>query len=175
MTPLDAEKAFLVEPSLSMFRNTQVGTGVKIWGFTNIYDSKLGDDVFVGPFVEIGGAVIGDRTRISSHSYVCNNIEIGSDCFVAHGVAFCNDAFTAPAEYNHISEMQKEWKLKKTTVGNCVRIGSGAVIMAGITIGDHSVIGAGAVVTRNVGKCEIVAGVPARLIDTTSNPWEQFS
>ncbi len=88
---------------------------------------------------------------------------------------FCNDTFTKPSEYHHISELNQGWVSKGVKVGNFVRIGSNAVLMAGVEVGDHAVIGAGAVVTRNVGRCEIVAGVPARVIDTTSNPWEQFS
>lgn len=147
----------------------------KVMPFVNLYGCRLGEEVFVGPFVEIGKATIGDRTRISTHSYICDHVEIGHDCFISHLVGFCNDTFTQPIEYDHISEMQKLWVCKPTKVGNFVRIGTGAVILAGVSIGDHAIIGAGAVVIRDVGKCEVVAGVPARLIDTTSNPWEQFS
>ncbi len=176
MTPLGpCESEHFHSPELTLFRNTKLGEGVRIMGFTNIYDCDLGEGVFVGPFVELGGVIVGARTKISSHSYIPPGCELGTDCFVAHGVKFCNDTFTKPSEYHHISELNQGWVPKGVKVGSFVRIGSNAVLMAGVEIGDHAVIGAGAVVTRNVGRCEVVAGVPARVIDTTSNPWEQFS
>lgn len=161
--------------TFSNIARCQIGIHTKIVGWANLYDSEIGSFCLIGPFVEIGGAKIGDRTKVSSHCYIPPLTEIGNDCFISHGVKICNDTFTSPIQYDNISEMEKEWNPKGVKIGNCVRIGSNATIMAGVEVGDHSIIGAGAVVIRNVGKCEIVAGVPARMIDTTSNSWEQFS
>lgn len=165
----------ILHPHLSIVRACTIPDSCVVHAFVNMYETTLGEHVKVFPFVELGGCKIGDRTKISTHSYIPPHCEVGSDCFIAHGVKCCNDAFRSPLEYDHIDELSQEWKPRGVKIGNCVRIGSNAVIMAGVEIGDHAIIGAGAVVTRNVGAHEIVAGVPARLIDTTSNPWEQFS
>ena len=151
-------------PELSFSKNCQYGEGVIIMPFTNLYDSELGSDVFIGPFVEIGGAKIGARTKISSHSYICPLVEIGTDCFIAHGVKFCNDDFTSPPTYNNINEVSSGWSPLPTKVGNSVRIGSNCTILPGITIGDHAVIGAGSTVTKDVPAGEIWIGGAAHKI-----------
>jgi len=134
-------------------KNVKVGNGVTISHFTNLYGCELGDDVFVGPFVEIQSNVkIGRGTRVSSHSFICSSVEIGEDCFVAHGVMFTNDKFT---------EGREDWVERKTIIGNNVRIGSNATILP-VTIGDGAVIGAGAVVTKDVPAGKVVKGNPAR-------------
>ena len=144
-----------------LIRNCIVGLATKIMGFVNLYDSQIGHGCFIGPFVEIGGAIIGDRTKISSHTYICPHVTIGDDCFIAHGVMFTNDTFEAPATYDNISELAREWKPRTTTIGNSVRIGSGAIILP-VKIGDHAIIGAGSVVTRDVPAGAVVKGSPAR-------------
>ena len=109
---------------------------------------------FIGPFVEIQkDVVIGTNTRISSHSFICSNVEIGSDCFIAHGVMFINDKFDAPLE---------DWVSKKTIIGNNVRVGSNATILP-VNIGDGAIIGAGAVVTKDIPINAIVYGNPAKI------------
>ena len=152
-----------MEPKFSVITNSIIPPSAKIVGWANIYDSKLGEGVFVSPFVEIGGAVIGDRTRIGSHTYICPHVEIGTDCFIAHGVMFTNDTFEHPKKYDHIDGLRAAWTPKRTEIGNCVRIGSGCVILP-VKIGDHAIIGAGAIVTRDVKPGGIVAGNPARLM-----------
>lgn len=148
-------------PPFTQIRNSIIPRSVQIVGWANIYNAKLGEDVLVSPFVEIGGAVIGDRTRIGSHSYICPHVEIGTDCFIAHGVMFTNDSFTEPKSYRQIGELKAQWTPRPTVIGNCVRIGSGAVILP-VKIGNHAVIGAGAVVTRDVADGEVVMGTPAK-------------
>ena len=134
-------------------KNVKVGDNVTISHYTNLYGCELGDNVFVGPFVEIQSNVkIGKGTRISSHSFVCSSVEIGEDCFIAHGVVFTNDKFT---------EGREDWVERKTVVGNNVRIGSNATILP-VTIGDNAVIGAGAVVTKDVPAGVTVKGNPAK-------------
>lgn len=152
----------ITHPGLSTINRCTIPNSCIIRQFTNLYDCHLGEEVSVGPFVEIGGAEIGDRTIISSHSYICPGVRIGSDCFVAHGVMFTNDTFSHPRTYDHISQMRGEWVRRETEVGNCVRIGSGAVILCGIKIGNNAIIAAGAVVTRDVAAGETVIGVPAK-------------
>lgn len=125
----------------------------------NIYDCILGDDVFVGPFVEIQkGVIIGNGTKIQSHSFICELVTIGKNCTIAHGVMFINDPYKIgrPARGD-----RNQWL--PTVVGNQVTIGSNATILP-VTICDNVVIGAGSVVTRNIDSPGIYAGNPARLL-----------
>jgi acetyltransferase-like isoleucine patch superfamily enzyme len=137
------------------------GTGVTIVEPANLYGCTLGDDVFVGPFVEIQrGVIVGARTRVQSHSFICELVTIGDDCFIAHGVMFINDLF----ELGGPAKGRKDlWR--GTTIGNRVSIGSNATILP-VSICDGVVIGAGAVVTKSIDKPGIYAGNPARLLRT---------
>lgn len=142
-----------------VLRDLTLGLRVKIVEPANLYGCTLGDAVFVGPFTEIQSDVtIGARTRIQSHSFICSLVTIGSDCFIGHGVMFVNDAFEGggPAKGD-----QSKWRY--TRIGNKVSIGSNATILP-VTICDNAVIGAGAVVTRDITKAGIYAGNPARLL-----------
>jgi acetyltransferase-like isoleucine patch superfamily enzyme len=135
------------------------GTGVTIVEPANLYSCTLGDDVFVGPFVEIQrGVTVGARTRVQSHSFICELVAIGEDCFIAHGVMFINDLF----ELGGPAKGRKDlWR--STTIGNRVSIGSNATILP-VSICDNVVIGAGAVVTKSIDKPGIYAGNPARFL-----------
>lgn len=134
-------------------KNVIIGKNVTISHYTNLYGCKLGDDVFIGPFVEIQSNVkIGNRSRVSSHSFICSSVEIGEDVFIAHGVMFTNDKFT---------EDRNDWIERKTIIGNNVRIGSNATILP-VKIGDNVVIGAGAVVTKDIPNNTVVKGNPAK-------------
>lgn len=140
-------------------RDIAVSPGVVVVEPSNLYECSLGENVFVGPFCEIQkGVVIGARTRVQSHSFVCEMVEIGEDCFIGHGVMFINDRFSGggPARGD-----TSKWE--STTVGNRVSIGSNATIMP-VTICDDVVIGAGAVVTRTISEPGTYAGNPARLL-----------
>ena len=135
------------------------GTGVTVVEPANIYGCTIGDDVFVGPFVEIQRDVtIGARTRVQSHSFICELVTIGEDCFIAHGVMFINDAFETGGPAKGRKDL---WR--STTIGNRVSIGSNATIMP-VSICDDVVIGAGAVVTKPIDKPGIYAGNPARFL-----------
>jgi acetyltransferase-like isoleucine patch superfamily enzyme len=135
------------------------GTGVTVVQPVNLYGCRIGDGCFVGPFVEIQkGVVIGARTKIQSHAFICELVEVGNDCFISHGVKFVNDLFRCggPAR----GDLTK-WAATK--IGNHVSIGTNATILP-ITICDGAVIGAGAVVTKDIAKPGIYAGNPARLL-----------
>jgi len=135
------------------------GPGVTIVAPSNLYGCTLGADVFVGPFVEIQKAVtIGARTKVQSHSFICELVTIGSDCFIGHGVMFVNDRFASggPARGD-------KTKWEATTIGDRVSIGSNATIMP-VAICDDVVIGAGAVVTKAIDRPGTYAGNPARLL-----------
>ena len=135
------------------------GSNVTVVEPSNLYGCILGDDVFIGPFVEIqNGVTIGARTRIQSHSFLCELVTVGSDCRIAHSVMFINDLFSdgKPARGD-----RARWK--STTVGDRVLIGSSATILP-VTICDGTVIGAGSVVTKNIVQPGIYAGNPAKLI-----------
>lgn len=137
--------------------DVEFGEDVIVIEPANLYGCRIGDHSFVGPFVEIQkGAVVGKRCKVQSHSFVCELVEIGEDCVVAHGVMFINDTFSTggPAKGD-----KKLWK--STRIGNRVSIGSNTTILP-VTICDDVVIGAGAVVTRDILKPGIYAGNPAR-------------
>jgi acetyltransferase-like isoleucine patch superfamily enzyme len=137
------------------------GEGVVIVQPVNLYGCTIGDKTFVGPFTEIQKSVtVGRNCRIQSHSFICEFVTIGDDCFIGHGVMFINDVFSdgGPARGD-------KTKWKSTTIGKNVSIGSNATIMP-VTICNNVVIGAGAVVTKNIDKPGIYAGNPARLLRT---------
>jgi len=142
-------------------RDVQFGSNVKIVEPVNLYGCSIGDDCFIGPFTEIQqGAVIGRRSRIQSHTFICDLVTIGDDCFIGHGVVFINDLFSegGPASGDRT-------KYKTTTIGHHVSIGSNATILP-VNIADHTVIGAGAVVTKDITEPGIYAGNPAKLVRT---------
>jgi acetyltransferase-like isoleucine patch superfamily enzyme len=139
-------------------RDVQFGDGVTIVQPVNLYECQLGENSFVGPFVEIQkGVRIGARTRIQSHTFVCELVSIGEDCFVGHGVMFINDLFSNGGP----NPDPKSWK--STEIGNRVSIGSNATILP-VKICDGVVIGAGAVVTKDISKPGVYAGNPARFL-----------
>jgi acetyltransferase-like isoleucine patch superfamily enzyme len=135
------------------------GNNVTVVEPANLYGCTLGDDVFVGPFVEIQrGVVVGARTRVQSHAFICELVTIGEDCFVSHGVMFINDLFAngGPARGN-----KALWR--STRIGNRVSLGSNVTILP-VTIADEIVVGAGAVVTKDLVEPGVYAGNPARLV-----------
>jgi len=143
----------------SGIKNVHFGLNVKIVEPVNIYGCSIKDNCFVGPFVEIQKDVtIGQRTKIQSHTFICELVNIGDDCFIGHGVMFINDLFQkgGPAQGD-----KSLWK--STNIGNHVSIGSNATILP-VNICDHVVVGAGAVVTKSITKPGIYVGNPARLI-----------
>ena len=138
-----------------VIRDCEIGEGTKIWNFVNLYGCRIGRDSMIGCFVEIqAGVVIGDRSRVQSHSFVCDMVSIGDDVFVGHGVMFIND--TMPPQSD-----RSQWRA--TVVEDGASIGSNATLLP-VRIGKQAVIGAGSVVTKDVPAGAVVAGNPARIL-----------
>ena len=129
----------------------------------NLYGCEVGDETKIGAFVEIQkNATIGARCKISSHTFICEGVDIEDEVFVGHGVMFINDPYPR-ATTEGVLQTQADWKVVPTRVRRGASLGSGAVIMCGVTIGERALVGAGAVVTHDVPADAVVAGVPARL------------
>lgn len=148
-----------------MMRDTKLGKSVKIYEPVNIYEAQIGDETKIGTFVEIqSGVRIGKRCKISSHSFLCSGVVIEDMVFVGHGVMFTNDKY--PKATNEQGELKTvtDYDMATTKVEKGASIGSGAVILPGVTIGQFAMVGAGAVVTRDVPARAVVAGNPAKII-----------
>ena len=140
------------------------GDNVVVHPFTNLYGCTIGADTRIGPFVEIQrGVVVGALCKIQSHSFLCEGVAIGYRVFVGHGVMFTNDRFPRATTDAGVLQGADDWELLPTVVESGASIGSGAVILGGITIGASAIVGAGAVVTHDVPPGETVSGVPARV------------
>lgn len=137
-------------------------------GLVNLYGCSIGQGTRIGTFVEIQkGASIGARCKISSHTFICEGVEIEDGVFVGHGVMFINDRFPRAVNDDGQLQTEEDWEVVKTQIKSQASIGSNATILCGITIGRRAIIGAGAVVTRDVPDGAVVAGVPAKLVGPT--------
>jgi len=147
-------------------KGVDFGDNVTVVEPVNLYGCKIGDDSFVGPYVEIQkDAIIGQRTKVQSHSFICSKVIIGDDCFVGHGVVFINDLFS---DGNTAGGDESKWK--QTIIGNHVLIGSNATILP-VEICDNVVIGAGAVVTKDITNPGKYVGNPARRLVQKKRIW----
>lgn len=144
-----------------------LGRDVRLAKFINLYGCAVGDESKIGAFVEIQkGASVGRRCKISSHTFICEGVTIEDYVFVGHGVVFVNDSYPRATTASGDLQTEKDWKVEKTLVKQGASIGSGATILANLTIGERAIVGAGSVVTRDVPADTIVAGNPARVIRT---------
>jgi len=152
-------------PFVRISPDVKLGKNVRLFGFANLYGCELGDDVKVGPFVEIQkGVRIGNRCKISSHSFLCQGVILEDDVFVGHNVTFTNDLFPRATNGNGQLQTEADWECIPTVVKRGASIGSGATLLCGITVGENALIGAGSVVVRDVPPNMVVAGNPARPI-----------
>lgn len=145
--------------------NVKLGENVKIFDFVNLYGCTIGDNTKVGTFVEIQkNAFVGKNCKISSHTFICEGVHIGDNVFIGHNVTFINDKHPRSANPDGTMQTEADWKVVETYIKNGASIGSSSTILCGVTVGENSIVGAGAVVTKDVPANTIVAGVPAKVI-----------
>jgi len=150
--------------AMSVSPDVRMGNRVKLAKFVNLYGCTIGDDVKIGAFVEIQkNAIVGNRCKISSHSFICEGVTIEDDVFIGHGVTFTNDLYPR-ATANGRLQTEADWVVEPTLVKKGASIGSGATILARVTIGENAIVGAGSLVSKDVPPNAVVAGVPARVI-----------
>ena len=146
-----------------LITNVEFGESVVVYSFTNLYGCKVGDGTRIGPFVEVqAGAVIGARCKIQSHAFICDGVQLGEGVFVGHGVMFVNDKNPRATNPSGGVAGASDWQLERVVVENGASIGSNATVVGPVTIGARAMVGAGAVVTRDIPPGTIVAGMPAR-------------
>ena len=153
------------QPFQRIAPDVKLGKNVRLHGFVNLYGCEIGDDVKVGTFVEIQkGVKIGNRCKISSHTFICEGVTLEDEVFVGHNVTFTNDRYPRASNENGELQTEADWACIRTLVKRGASIGSGATLLCGITIGENAMIGAGSVVTRDVPPDTVVAGNPARVV-----------
>lgn len=146
--------------------DVRLGRDVTIHAFVNLYGCRIGDESRIGTFVEIQkGVEIGKRCKVQSHTFICEGVTIEDEVFIGHHVCFINDRFPRAVTADGALQTEEDWTLEPTLVRRRASIGSGAVILGGIEIGEGALVGAGAVVTRDVPAGAVVAGSPARLLN----------
>lgn len=142
-----------------------LGRDVRIYGFVNLYGCQIGNECGIGAFVEVQkGASVGDRCKISSHTFICEGVTIEPEVFIGHGVTFINDRYPRATTEAGVVATGADWEVQRTVVRRGASIGSGATIMGGVTIGENAIVGAGSMVTKDVPANAVVAGNPARYL-----------
>ncbi|MEZ4799687.1 MAG: acyltransferase [Flavobacteriales bacterium] len=150
--------------------NVRVGKDVKIFKWVNAYGCSIDDGTKVGSFVEIQkGSTIGKNCKISSHSFICEGVHIGDNVFVGHNVTFINDKIPRATNDDGSMQTEADWHVELTHVKEGASIGSSVTILCGVTIGEHAVVGAGSVVTKDVEPYTVVAGNPAKFLKKVSD------
>jgi len=145
--------------------DVQLGENVRIYAFVNLYGCRIGADSRIGTFVEIQkGVSVGQRVKISSHTFICEGVTIEDDVFIGHGVMFINDKYPRASTAAGQPQSEADWICVPTRVEQGASIGSNSTILCGVTIGAGALVGAGSVVTRDVPPGAVVAGVPARIL-----------
>jgi acetyltransferase-like isoleucine patch superfamily enzyme len=152
-------------PRMRIAPDVKLGRNVRLVDYVNLYGCEIGDDVKIGTFVEVQkGVKIGNRCKISSHSFLCEGVVLEDDVFIGHNVTFTNDLFPRATNGHGLLQTEADWKCLPTRVKQGASIGSGVTLLCGITIGEKAMIGAGSVVTKDVPPATVVAGNPARVI-----------
>jgi acetyltransferase-like isoleucine patch superfamily enzyme len=149
----------------SIASDVKLGRGVKLSKFINLYGCEIGDETKIGAFVEIQkNATVGQRCKISSHTFICEGVQIEDNVFVGHSVTFINDSYPRATTADGGLQTEKDWKVEQTLVKKGASIGSGSTILSNVVIGENAIIGAGSVVTKDVPADAIVAGNPAKVL-----------
>jgi UDP-2-acetamido-3-amino-2,3-dideoxy-glucuronate N-acetyltransferase len=145
--------------------DVKLGKGVRIFGFVNLYGCEIGDDVKIGSFVEIQkGVRVGNRCKISSHTFICEGVTLEDEVFVGHNVTFINDRYPRATNGEGTLQTETDWECVPTVVKRGASIGSGTTLLCGIIVGERAIVGAGSVVTKDVPAGAVVAGNPARVM-----------
>ncbi|HVP42857.1 MAG TPA: acyltransferase [Terriglobales bacterium] len=145
--------------------DVKLGKGVKLAKFINLYGCEVGDDTKIGAFVEVQkNAKIGNRCKISSHTFICEGVTIEDEVFIGHGVTFINDSYPRATTESGGLQTEADWKVERTLIKRRASIGSGSTILSNITVGEGAIVGAGSVVTKDVPADTVVAGNPARIL-----------
>ena len=143
----------------------RLGKDVKLASFINLYGCEIGDETKIGAFVEVQkNARVGRRCKISSHTFICEGVEIEDNVFIGHGVTFINDSYPRATGAGGSLQTEADWKVEQTRVCKGASIGSGSTILSKITVGENAIVGAGSVVTKDVPANAIVAGNPAKVL-----------
>jgi acetyltransferase-like isoleucine patch superfamily enzyme len=154
-----------MNPYVCIAPDVKLGRDVKLSKFINLYGCEVGDESKIGAFVEIQkNAAIGKRCKISSHTFICEGVTIEDNVFIGHGVMFINDSYPRSTTADGSLQSEADWKVERTIVKKGASIGSGATILANITIGENAIVGAGSVLTKDVPPNCIVAGNPAKVL-----------
>jgi len=145
--------------------DVKLGRGVSIYNFVNLYGCEIGDGTRIGSFVEIQkGASVGRNCKISSHTFICEGVTVEDEVFIGHGVQFINDKYPRATTEGGTLQTESDWRVEPTRVERGASVGTGATILGNVRIGARAIVGAGAVVTKDVPADAIVAGNPARII-----------
>jgi len=153
-----------MNPFVCISPDVKLGKDVKFSKFINLYGCEIGDETKIGAFVEIQkNASVGKRCKISSHTFICEGVTIEDNVFIGHGVVFVNDSYPRATAAGGGLQTEADWKVEKTLIRKGASIGSGATILANLSIGENAIVGAGAVVTKDVPANAIVAGNPSKV------------
>jgi acetyltransferase-like isoleucine patch superfamily enzyme len=154
-----------VNEFVSIAPSVKLGKDVRLSKFINLYGCEIGDETKIGAFVEIQkNATVGKRCKISSHTFVCEGVEIQDNVFIGHSVTFINDSYPRATTSSGELQTEADWRVEKTVVSKGASIGSGSTILSNVNIGENAIVGAGSMVTKNVPANAVVAGNPAKVL-----------
>jgi acetyltransferase-like isoleucine patch superfamily enzyme len=154
-----------VNQFVSIAPDVKLGKDVRLSKFINMYGCSVGDETKIGAFVEIQkNASVGKRCKVSSHTFICEGVEIEDNVFIGHSVTFINDSYPRATTADGELQTEADWKVERTVVRKGASIGSGSTVLSNVTIGENAIVGAGSVVTKDVPANAIVAGNPAKIL-----------